>query len=149
MKQFSLNHARLAIVNSHHNLFHWLTVVFLTIVHSLIMIPFSLYTMAFGLMFSVETIHPYSPPVWLEKALFYSNQLPYYQVAKKFILTELGHWYTGALVWWAMVVGLPLLALGATLFLINFFNLYYSIFSSFYNRTHCPFCKEPIKFKKK
>ena len=99
MKRFSLNHAKLIAVDSHHNLFHWLTVVFLRIIASLIMIPFSIYTMAFGLMFSVETIHPYSPPVWLEKALFYSNQLPYYQVAKKFILAELGHWYAEALVW--------------------------------------------------
>lgn len=102
---------------------------------------------ALGFFLSVEIIQPYSPPVWIEKATFYSNQLPYFTTIKQLILSRVGHWYQEALVWRGMVIGIPLILLGASIFLINLFNLYYSIFSSFYNRTHCPLCKEPIKAK--
>ena len=80
-----------------------------------------------------------------EKA--YSNQLPYFQSIQHFVLSQLNHWYQSVQNWRGIVIGLPLIVLGVCILLINFFNLYYSIFSSKYNRTHCPFCKKPMEIK--
>lgn len=147
MKPILGNHIKFYLTDSRHNFFHWLVVVFIRIIHSAIIVPFSAYLMALGLFLSVEVILPYSPPDWIDKALFYANKLPYFLMIKYLILSQIGHWYKEAMVWRGMVIGIPLILLGASSFLINLFNLYYSIFSSFYNRTHCPFCKEPIKAK--
>jgi hypothetical protein len=146
---FSLNHLELVLVDSRHNFFHYLTVILIRIVLSLFFVPLSLYSFSLGFMFSAETIEPYLPPAWFEKATLFSNLLPYFPLIKKSIFTQLNHWYQDALVWWAMVVGIPLMALGISIFFATFFNLYYSILNPRYNRTHCPFCKQPIKAKKK
>lgn len=147
MKLISGNHIKFFLIDSRHNLFHWLVVVIIRIIQSIILIPFSAYLMALGLFLSVELIQPYSPPDWLDKAIFYSNKLPHFLMIKYLIFSQVGSWYKEALVWRGMVIGIPLILLGASVFLINFFNLYYSIFSSFYNRTHCPFCRHPIRAK--
>jgi len=141
------NHIKFYLTDSRHNFFHWLVVVLIRIFHSLILVPFSAYLAAIGIFLSAEVIQPYSPPDWLDKAIIYSNKLPYFLMIKYLILSQVGQWYKEALVWRGMVIGIPLILLGASIFLINFFNLYYSIFSSTYNRTHCSFCKEPIKAK--
>jgi len=103
---------------------------------------------ATGFLLSASTIQPYLPSVWFEKITFYSAQLPFLKPTNQFVISQLNHWYKDAPVWWTMVVGIPLILIGGSIFLINCFNLYYSIFSSTYNRTHCPFCKEPIKAKR-
>jgi len=147
VKLISGNHLKFYLTDSRHNIFHWLIVVLLRIIYSLIIVPFSTYTIALGFFLSAETIKPYSPPGWLEKAIFYSDQLPFFSLIKHFFISRLTYWYHEALVWWTMVIGLPLILLATTIFLINLFNLYYSIFSPFYNRTHCPFCRHPIRAK--
>ena len=144
-KYFSANNIKFTLVDSRHNFFHWLVVVLIRILQALILVPFSAYLAALGLFLSVEVIQPYSPPDWIDKAIFYANKLPYFLMIKYLILSQVGHWYKEVLVWRGMVIGIPLILLGASVFLISLFNLYYSIFSPFYNRTHCPFCKEPIK----
>lgn len=149
MKTISTNHLKFYFVDSRHNAFHWLVVVLIRIAQFVILIPFSAYLAAIGFFLSVEIIHPYSPPDWLDKAIFYSNQLPYFLMIKYLILSQVGHWYHEVLVWRGMVIGIPLILLATSIFLINLFNLYYSIFSRTYNRTHCPLCKEPIKIKTK
>lgn len=135
------------LTDSRHNFFHWLVVVLIRIIYSLILVPFSTYLAALGIFLSAEVIQPYSPPDWLDKAIIYSSKLPCFLMIKYLILSQVGRWYKETLVWRGMVIGIPLILLGASIFLISLFNLYYSIFSSFYNRTHCPFCKEPIKAK--
>lgn len=147
MKPISGNHIKFYLTDSRHNAFHWLVVVLIRLIQSLILTLFSAYLAAIGVFLSVEVILPYSPPDWIDKALFYSNKLPYFLMIKYLILSQVGQWYKEALVWRGMVIGIPLILLGASIFLISFFNLYYSIFSSFYNRTHCPFCKDAIKIK--
>jgi len=111
--------------------------------------PAGVYLVAIGFFLSSETIKPYFPAAWFNKAVFYSIQLPYLQLIKIYFLKQLGHWYRDALVWWTMVVGIPLTLMGISVFFSNLFSLYYSIISSLYSRTHCPFCKEPIKAKTK
>lgn len=138
---------RFIFLDSRHNLSHWLTVVFIKIIFFLIILPLSLYLVAIGFLLSGTTIRPYLPFLWFAKIAFYSAQLPYLQLSKQFFISQLNHWYKDAPVWWTIVVGIPLILMGISLFLINFFNLYYSIFGSLYNRTHCPFCQEPIKAK--
>lgn len=141
------DHFKFFFVNSRHNAFHWLVVVLIRIVYSLILIPFSAYLAALGIFLSAEVIQPYSPPNWLDKAIIYSNKLPYFLMIKYLILSQVGQWYKETLVWRGMVIGIPLILLGASISLINFFNLYYSIFNSTHNRTHCPFCKDTIKIE--
>ncbi|HUS52135.1 MAG TPA: hypothetical protein VMX77_01565 [Candidatus Bathyarchaeia archaeon] len=145
MKQFSLNHLEFVTGNLRHNLFHWLVVVFLRLITSSISIFLSFYLASIGFLLSTETIGSFLPPALTEKINLYSNQLPFFPLIKQEFFSFLGSWYQGALTWWAMVVGLPLIVLGLTISLINLFNLFYSITSPFYNRTHCPFCKEPVK----
>lgn len=145
MKYFSVDHMKFAFVDSRHNAFHWLVVVLIRIISFLILVPLSVYLAAFGFLLSAETIQPYLPPIWFGQVTFYSAQLPHLQQIKPFLFSQLNHWYKDAPTWWTMVVGMPLIVIGICTFLINCFNLYYSIFSSTYNRTHCPFCKEPIK----
>lgn len=123
-------------------------VVLIQVLSNLILVPFNLYLAGLGLFLSVEIVQPYAPPDWLDQALLYSSKLPYLTTLKYLILSQVGHWYQEVLVWRGMVIGLPLILLAASIFLVSFFNLYYSIFSPHYNRTHCPFCKEPIKIKK-
>lgn len=149
MKLISGNHLKFFFVDSRHNLFHWLIVVLIRIIISLIFIPLSIYLTAIGFLLSAETIGSYLPAAWLEKVNFYSTQLPYFALIKQALFDQLGRWYTDAPVWWTMVVGIPLMVMGICVFFINFFNLYYTVFSPTYNRTHCPFCKEPIKTKMK
>jgi len=149
MKPFSFDHMELVFVDSRHNLFHWLIVVLIRIIISLIFIPLSFYLTAIGFSFSAETVQSFLPAVWFEKISYYSTLLPYFPSIKQFIFDQLNQWYQKAPVWWTMAVGMPLILMGISLFLINFFNLYYSIFSRTYNRTHCPLCKEPIKAKMK
>lgn len=149
LNPFSLNHMELVLVDSQHNFFHQITVILIRITLSLFFIPLSLYSFSLGFMFSAETIQPYLPAVWFETVSLYSSLLPYFLLIKKFIFTQLDHWYRDAPIWWTMIVGIPLMAMGISIFFATLFNLYYSIISPHYNRTHCPFCKQPIKAKSK
>ena len=149
MKPFSLNHLELALIDSRHNFFHWATVVSIRLIFALILIPLSLYLTLIGFLLSADTIKPYLPVLWFQKATFYADKLPHALLIKDFIFTKLDYWYQDAPIWWTMVVGIPLMTMGICLCLIEGFNLYHSIFSSLYNRTHCPFCKQAIKARKK
>ena len=149
MKEYSLNHMKLVLVDTKHNFFHWLVVVISRTIISSIFILLSFYFIALGFLFSAKTIEPFIPIAWTEKINFYSTQLPFFQLIKQSLLSQLGHWYQDAQVWLAMAVGIPLMALGMSVFLISLFNLFHSIVNPLYNRTHCPFCKEPIKVVKK
>jgi len=141
------NHLKFTLVDSHHNLFHWLVVVFTKVISFLILAPLSTYIVALGFFLSSEIIQPYLFPDWFEVITFYSAKLPYFHLIQQFILGQLNHWYQEIQNWRAIVVGIPLIILGVCLFIAQFFNLYYSVFSTKYNRTHCPFCKKPIKLE--
>jgi hypothetical protein len=146
---FSLNHMELVQVDSRHNFIHQIIVILTRIALSLFFVPLSLYSFSLGFMFSAETIQPYLPAVWFETTNLYSNLLPYFPLIKKFIFAQLNHWYRDTPVWWTMVVGIPLMVMGISIFFATLFNLYYSTISPYYNRTHCPFCKQPIKARSK
>lgn len=147
MRFISGNHLKFFLVNTRHNLFHWLVVVLIRLFYSLILVPLSVYFVAIGFLLSENTTQSALPEIWFEKITFYSSQLPYFQQIERYLIAQLGHWYKDAPVWWTIVVGIPLILIGLSLFFSNFFSLYYSIFSLRYNRTHCPFCKEPIEIK--
>lgn len=138
---------KFVFTDSRHNLFHWLTVVLISVFNLLILTPSSAYMGLIGFLLSRETIQPFFSAIWLEKISYYFSLLPYFPTIKFFLFTWLGHWYVDAPTWWTMVIGIPLIILGIDILLINLFNLFYSVFSLKYNRTHCPFCKQPIKFK--
>ena len=144
-KYFPFNGRKLVVIDSRHNTLHWLLVIFVRLLFSLIFIPLSFYLFAIGYALSADTIEPYLPEAIIEKTHFFSEQLPGFQLIKELIFTQLGPWYLKAFVWWGMVIGIPLMILAISLFFSNLFSLYYTIFSRIYNRTHCPFCKEPIK----
>jgi len=135
---------KFVFTDSRHNLFHWLIVVFIRLSYFFILAPISAYLLAIGFSLSSDTISPYLPKVWTEKLNFYSYQLPYFQTINEFVFQKLNYWYQDAPIWWGMVVGIPLILISVCCFFIVFFNLYYSIFSSKYNHTHCPFCKKPV-----
>lgn len=145
MKYLVIDHFKLPLPDSHHNLFHWLVVVLIRIIKSIFLFPFSFYLIAIGFALSAGTFQPHFPVTWFEKTIFYSNKLPYFFLIRNFLFFSLNHWYKDAPVWWTMVVGIPLIAMGICFFFITLFTLYYSIFSSIYNLTHCPFCKQSIK----
>lgn len=149
MKYFSTNSIKLVLTDSRHNFFHWLTVVLIRTVYFLILASLGLYIITIGFSLSKETLQPYFPPDWFEVITFCSAQLPYFPLIQQSMFAKLNHWYRDARVWWTMVVGIPLIMLGFSLFFSVFFSFYYAIFSSIYNRTHCPFCKKPIKVKTK
>ncbi|KPJ70885.1 hypothetical protein AMJ51_00685 [Microgenomates bacterium DG_75] len=144
-KYYHFDSRRFVVVDSRHNIFHWLITVIIRVIISSIMMTLSVYSAAIGYSLSADTIKPYLPNALTEKVVFYSAQLPYFQLINQFIFSRLDHWYRDAFVWWGIVVGIPLILLGITIFLSNLFSLYYTIFSPSYNRTHCPFCKQPIK----
>jgi len=134
---------KFVFVDSRHNIFHWLVVISIRMIFFLILTPLSLYLTIAGFLLSEETIRNFLPPSYLEKINFYLVQVPHFQVVKKAVFSLVGHWYKEAPVWWAMVVGIPLILIGISVFFINFFELYYSIVSLSYQQTHCPFCEPP------
>jgi hypothetical protein len=142
MKYLAVGQLKFPLADSRHNIIHWLIVVLTRLIAALFYLPLSVYLMTIGFFLSGETIKPLSPPEWFTRAEFYARQLPYSLEIKNFIFSQLNHWYQDAPVWWTMVVGLPLLVLGTSLFLIFSFNLYYSVFSKTYNQTHCFFCRK-------
>lgn len=154
MKLFSLNHAKLVLTDSRHNWFHWFVVVMIRILCSLIAIPLTTYMAAIGFIIFSPQIQPYLSPVLVSKINFLSLQLPYFETVITFTVDQIGHRpqngqpYISPSPWWSFVIGLPLILVGISWFLISFFNLYYSIFNSNYNRTHCPFCQEAFKIKR-
>ncbi len=118
-------------------------VILMRIVFFLVLVPLSFYLAAIGFAFSAVTVKSAIPEVWFEKIVFYSKQLPYFPIIKESIFNRLDYWYLDSPEWWTVIAGIPLILMSLSIFLINFFNLYYSIFSWTYNRAHCPFCKEP------
>ncbi len=147
VKYFSTNNIKLGFVNSRHNFVHWFIVVLIQSLSFLIAGYFSFHFFAIGFLLAGKTIKPYLPSDWFEAITYLSNQLPFFPLIKKLVFDQFRQWFQSAPVWWTMVVGLPLILLGISVFFSNFFTLYYSIFSPKYNRTHCPFCKQPMEIK--
>lgn len=147
MKLTSPNHLKLTLANSHHNLFHYLLTIFTRLLMNLFWWSMSLYLTALGFALATGTISQFLPFVWVEKVNFYSAKLPYFSAIKQSLFTWLGFWYQKAMIWWTIVVGFPLVAIGIGSFLTAFFNLYYSIFDPLYNHGHCPLCKTPLEVK--
>ena len=88
------------LVDSRHNFFHQLIVFLIKVAISLVLIPFSLYTLAIGFWFAKATIGPFLPKLWIEKMIFYSHQLPYTLSLEDNIFRFLGSWYLEAKTWW-------------------------------------------------
>lgn len=129
------------IKKSSHNLFHWLLTVLIKLIALFIATFFSLYLIIIGFILSTITLQSILPDLWLKEINSYLTLVPYFLLIKDTVFSLLNHWYQSAHTWWAMVVGLPLIIIGFFTFLINFFNLYHTIFSSLYNQTHCPLCR--------
>jgi len=138
---------RFIIANSNHTVSHWLIVVLVKTLSFFITTVLSAYLAGIGLLLSAETIKPFTPLLLLQRATFYSGQLPFFQSIKFYIFNQLNHWFLDALVWWTMVVGIPLILAAVAIFFSNLFNFYYAIVDSQYNHTHCPFCKPHIKIQ--
>jgi hypothetical protein len=148
MKRPTLSQLKLVFVDSKHNFFHYLVVLFLKITKLIIFLPVSAYLLAFGLAISITTIKPIFSGSILLYAQYYSHQLPYFMTLKNQLFDSLKFFGLEAPVWWTMVVGLPMIIVGLIIFTTNFVNLFNAIFSADYHRTHCPFCKQPIRIKK-
>jgi hypothetical protein len=129
-------------VASEHNLFHRLVVILMRVGYSCLWMPAGIYSLAIGFIISADTVGPLLPKALFEQMTFYSLKVPFMPVIKQEIFSKLDYWYTGSPGWWTIAVGLPLMCLGLSLILINFFNLHYALVSREYNRAHCPFCKE-------
>ena len=138
-----------AVLTDHqHNLFHWLTVIFLKLVRSFFLIPLSFYLFAFGFVLSRNNLQSHLSPNLLEKISFYSGKLPLFPLISGSTFDLLNHWYQEATTWWALVIGLPMMIVGLSIFIMSLSALVQSIFSNEYNRTNCPFCKRPVRIKK-
>lgn len=142
------HHMKLIVTDHRHDLAHWLMVVLIRIFFAVVLIPVSFYLIALGFLLSHDVLQPYWP-VLLGVVGYYSVRLPGFLFLKTLLFDRLNHWYRDAPIWWGMVVGLPLILMGLALFLINFTNLILAITRPSYNRTHCPFCKQPIKLQVK
>jgi len=136
---------KLYFANHRHNFLHWIATVIIRIFRFLILAPFGLYFTATGFILSAATVLPFFPPPWTKKIAFFFYLLPYFENLKNSIFFVLNHWYKDAPVWWAIVVGIPVILVGLSMFLVGLFDLYYALFSYAYNVTHCPFCTHPIK----
>lgn len=135
------------LVDSKHNSFHWLVVVLSRIVFSIFLVPLSFYAVAFGFVFSRTTFQPILPSVIYNFVMNYSRKLPYFLLIRSYIFSLLDELLKKAPFWWGLNLGIPLIILGICLFILNFFDFYYSIISDVYNHTHCPFCKKAIRIK--
>lgn len=43
--------------------------------------------------------------------------------------------------WIKIMIGFPLILVGSSLILINFYQILAAIFDRYYSQTHCPFCR--------
>ena len=139
---------KLVVTNHHHNIFHWSTVVFIRAIYFFMIAPITIYIMAIGLILFEKTIEPFPPSYLLDKITFYLTKLPFLVFIREFIVQQ-RYWYKNAPIWLAVNIAIPLILVGASILLINFFNLFFVIFSTHYNHTHCPFCKQPIRLVSK
>jgi hypothetical protein len=130
--------------HSRHNFGHWLLVVLTRIISLALMGTVGAYLMFIGFKLSEDTVKLWLSTQNQEKLKILISLLPYSQIIQEEMFRRLGDWYLEAQSWWTMVVGIPLLIIGASTWVINAFNLLYSLFSWHYNQTHCPFCqREP------
>jgi len=44
--------------------------------------------------------------------------------------------------WYKVVIGFPLALGGATLILINLYQIFAAVFDRYYSQAHCPFCHQ-------
>ncbi|HUV46822.1 MAG TPA: hypothetical protein VMW29_01680 [Candidatus Bathyarchaeia archaeon] len=129
--------------NLNHNISHWLIVVFLRFLYLATIGTSGAYMTTTGFIFFKKLIEPFPPSVFFDQVCQFIFQIPYLAKIDLF-LEELKFLYHPAPSWWASVVALPMMLVGANIFLINFFDFLMAIFSRSYSRTHCPFCKEPV-----
>lgn len=136
---------RSILIDPGHNLFHKLTVIFLKGIFFVLSSLVSVFVISVGYRFSLETIQPIFPAVWLEKITLFTQKIPLSRQTSTLVFNFLGHWYKDSPAWWAIIIGLPLVIFGIDVLLISFFNFLLSASSPIYNRANCPFCKGSVK----
>ncbi len=130
-----------------HNFFHWLIVILIRIVYFLVAVPLTIYPIAVGSCFFEKAINPFPPSIIFRIInSFFFSFLPFFSRIDVFIEQQRYIWARTP-TWWAVVIALPLIAIGSSFFLINFFNLFLALFDYQYNRTHCPFCKQALSIQ--
>jgi hypothetical protein len=123
-----------------HNFGHWLKVVFIRMLYFLILGPIGVYTVFFGFLLSTDIFQQVLSESVIDEISSVFAFLPFSRNIGEFVMSQLGRWYSSAVSWWALAVGAPLMMIGLSVILINFFNLYYSLFSRDYNQDHCSDC---------
>ncbi|MFC1727033.1 hypothetical protein ACFL0Y_00750 [Patescibacteria group bacterium] len=149
MKSHSLNGHRLVFTKGKHNLLHWIVVLIIRLTKFIIFVPLGLYLIAIGYSLSIKTIGRFIPDDLSSNIIIASDRLPFFEQILNLIFSQLGDWYLKASVWITMVIGLPLITVGFIVIATVFFDLYYALFVPEFHQTHCPFCKYPIKIRKK
>ena len=96
------------------------------------------YFFAFGFSLSKNTLLAFFERSQLDMVDKYFVYIPYFLELKGFTIDRLALNSGGLATWWTMVVGIPLMLLGITALMINFFTFISAMFDYVYNLTHCP-----------
>lgn len=115
---------------------------------SFIQVPIATYAAALGFSTSAKSLWPLLPAELATKISQVIHLLPYYPLVKGLAFNLLDPLLQAAPNWWAMAIGFPLILLGLTVILVNFFELYYALFSRLHNQARCPFCQHTLKIQR-
>ncbi|MFC1711375.1 hypothetical protein ACFLZ1_02185 [Patescibacteria group bacterium] len=129
--------------SNNHNIFHFTVVLFAKLLNLIVFIPISVYMLILGYIFSKIIFQTYLPLNLFEKINNLSYQLPFVFELEILITKTLGKWFTSAPMWWAVVVGLPLILGSVSIFFIALTDFVYAITNTAFNRIHCFFHRKP------
>lgn len=127
----------MASFKERHGKRHWVVVVLIRLVKFVIALVLGAYFFSFGLWLSRSVLVDFIPGEWLNEVCALTAYLPHFSFMKRCTIDLLS--LSGGIgTWWAMVVGIPLMLIGITSLIVNFFSLLLAVIDYVYSLGHCP-----------
>ena len=121
-----------------HGKRHWGAVVLIRLVKFVIALVLGAYFFSFGFSLSKTTLLTFFAKEQLDLVDQYYVYVPSFIWLKSKTVDLLSLGSGGLATWWTMVVGIPLMLMGVTSLLSNFFSFLFAIFDYVYSLGHCP-----------
>src|SRR4030042_2735840 len=112
---------------SSHNIFHIILVVLSKLVNLIIACFISSYMIVIGLILAKDVVKNIVSEQWFINLYQYIPSVPYDEEIEEFLFNLIGPWYKTAPIWWAVVVGFPLILSGLSVIIIGLTDFIYSI----------------------